>query len=294
MYWKVSPFKQWGMVLCLLCLSWGASGVAAESGEGPRFHVYTQGSTKADVDDGGSYSRTRTAVSVGYKQFTLSYVRSDYNWSDTGSVALGRAGGRTPWEHLHRVALDGRFQGFLTDRIGWFAGATLVSGFEEELSDSFSAVGRGGLSFALHPEFNVRVGALGIASPVHPILVPLLELDWRTPEDYGFSAEFGLPSGSVRYRFNDAVAARVSGYWNRALHRLSDDSPVARKGYVEESNITTGAYLDMTPLAGLTLTLGAEVEAWRVLRIYDEHGDKLSRTQVDPSLGGVLRIGYNF
>ena len=243
---------------------------------------------------GGEYSRTRTSVSAGYKWFTLSYLRSDYDWNQTNKVALGRDKGNKPWDHLHRLALDAKFDGWLTDNLGWFAGGTLVSGFETELSDSFSLIGRGGFSFALNPELNLRLGAIGALSPVHPMLIPLVELDWRHPADFGFSGNLGLPESSLRYRFNPMLAARASAYWSRTLHRLSDDSSVARKGYLEESGITTGAYLDFTFIESLNLTLGAELETWRELRIYNDDGDKLTKTDVDPSLGAVLRVGYSF
>lgn len=68
----------------------------------------------------------------------------------------------------------------------------------------------------------------------------------------------------------------------------------AGKGYVEESGYTGGAYLDITPLADLKLTVGAELLFDRQLRLYDKGGDEFSKTDVDRALGAVLRASYSF
>lgn len=265
----------------------------AAPGEDVRLNVNTQVVGKGDVDGGGRYSRTDTNVTAGYKWFTFSYHRSDYDWSDTGRMAFSKRSGK-PWDALQRLAFDAKADGQLSDSMGWFVGGTVVSAFEDEMKDSFSFLGRGGLSIVLTSEWSMKLGAIGLLSPVHPMLIPMLQLDWRDARDWGFSGTIGMPASTLRYRFNDVVGTRLTGYWSRDLYRLADDSTVERKGYVEESGITVGAYLDVTPLSGLTLTAGAEVQADRELRIYDRDGDKLSKNGVDSSLGGVLRLNYAF
>lgn len=286
--------RLWPFLALLLALLWLFPSPARTEGGGPRFHFSGQTFSKADVDGGGTYSRTQTRASVGYQWLTLAYTRSDYDWSHTKKAFLGKSRGGTPWDRLQRVAVDASFRGEWTDSVGWFAGGTLVSGFEEQLSDSFSIVGRGGLSWMVNFDLTLRIGAIGSAAPVHSLLIPLIEIDWRDPADYGFSAHLGVPASSLSYRFNDLLAARAAVSWNRELYRLADDSSVARKGYVEDSGFTTGAYLDLTPLGGLTVTVGAELLANRSLRIYDHNGDRLSKTDVDNALGAVFRVGYNF
>ena len=92
----------------------------------------------------------------------------------------------------------------------------------------------------------------------------------------------------------DRLAARVAAKWDRDIYRLSNDSSVAGKGYVEESGYTGGAYLDITPIADLKLTVGAELLFDRQLRLYDKGGDEFSKTDVDRALGAVLRASYSF
>ena len=74
-------FRGFTVAACLMVLA--AFGMPDTSwaweSDGPRFNIYTQGYEKADVDEGGSYSKTETGVSAGYKWFTLAYKRSDFS-----------------------------------------------------------------------------------------------------------------------------------------------------------------------------------------------------------------------
>ena len=268
-----------------------AGGTGFAPCDGPRFNVYTQGYGRADTDDGGSYSKVESGVTVGYKWLTFSYTRTKYDWSDSKSVKFSDG---EPWDELNRLALDASFDGYVNEWISWFASGTLISAFEDQIWDSFSFVPRGGLKFTPAYDWSVRVGAAGFISPVRPIILPLVGVEWRNELDYGLSASVGFPATRVQYRFNDVVSTRLAARWSRDIYRLSNDSSVAKKGYVEESGYTGGAYLDITPLDRLKLTVGAEVLFDRELRLYDKGGDEFTKTDVDPSLGAVFRIGYSF
>ena len=287
-------FKGFTVAACLMALAMFAmpgTSLAWES-DGPRFSIYTQGYEKADVDEGGSYSKTETGVSAGYKWFTLAYKRSDYSWSHSDSVNFSRKG--APWDQLNKLTLDASFNGSLSESVSWFAGGSIVSGFEDQIWDSFTFAPRGGLTFSPNYDFKFHIGAAGLISPVRPLVLPMVGAEWRNEHDYGLSAIVGFPGTRVQYRFNDLLAARVAAKWERDIYRLSNDSSVAEKGYVEESGYTGGAYLDITPLADLKFTVGAELLFDRQLRLYDKGGDEFSKTDVDRSLGAVLRASYSF
>ena len=80
---------------------------------------------------------------------------------------------------------------------------------------------------------------------------------------------------------------------DRDIYRLSNEQR-RRKGYVEESGYTGRRGLDITPIADLKLTVGAELLFDRQLRLYDKGGDEFSKTDVDRALGAVLRASYSF
>ena len=279
------------LALAFLAFAVPRAGLAYE-GDGPRFGFNTQTYSKADVDSGGKYSRTDMNFRAGYKWLTFAYTRSDYDWSSTGDARISK--GRNPWDTLHKLSLDAAFDGYLSESVDWFAGATLVSGFGSQVWNSFSLMPRAGLTFRATPEFKFHLGAVGIVAPAHSMLLPRVGLEWRDSYDMGLSAKLGFPATQIQYRFNEMVAARLSAKWTRDLYRLASDSSVARKGYMEEESVTSGAYLDLTPIDRLKLTVGAEMMAWRSMRVYDKDGDKMSKTDMDPSVGAVLRASYSF
>lgn len=287
-------FRGFTVAACLMVLA--AFGMPDTSwaweSDGPRFNIYTQGYEKADVDEGGSYSKTETGVSAGYKWFTLAYKRSDFSWSHSDSVNFSKKG--SPWDQLNKLTLDASFNGALGESVNWFAGGSIISGFEDQIWDSFTFAPRGGLTFSPTYDLKFHVGAAGLISPVRPLVMPIVGAEWRNEHDYGLSGIIGFPGTRVQYRFNDLLAARVAAKWDRDIYRLSNDSSVAGKGYVEESGYTGGAYLDITPLADLKLTVGAELLFDRQLRLYDKGGDEFSKTDVDRALGAVLRASYSF
>ncbi len=264
----------------------------AYGNDGPSFGFNTQTYSSADVDNGGKFSRTDMNFRVGYKWLTLAYTRSDYDWSDTGDAHISK--GRNPWDTLHKISLDAHFDGYLSESVNWFAGMSVLSGFETQIWNSFSLAPRAGLSFRATPDLKLHLGAVGLVAPAHSMLLPLAGLEWRDTRDMGLSAKLGFPATQIQYRFNEMLAARLAARWTRDLYRLSNDSSVARKGYAEEESVTSGAYLDITPLDQLRLTVGAELMAWRSLRIYDKDGDKMSKTDMDPSVGAVFRASYSF
>lgn len=269
--------------------------VGAQAEDAPvRFDIFTQGYGKAEVDNrGGEFSVVNTNIMAGYKWFTFNYSRSEYDWEHSSALPFGKKQGE-PWKTLHNLAFDAKTGGQLTDTVGWFAGGTLTSGFESEIANSFSLGGRGGLTWEVNEDFRIRAGGIGLLSPAHAMLLPLIGLDWRNELDAGFSATIGAPLTALRYRLNPVVSTRLSSYWSRSLYRLANDSSVSKEGYLEDSGLTTGAYVDITPLDGLKLTVGAEVLSERYIRLFDDNGDRLSKYRVDSSLGGVLRLKYSF
>ena len=152
-------FRGFTVAACLMVLA--AFGMPDTSwaweSDGPRFNIYTQGYGKADVDEGGSYSKTETGVSAGYKWFTLAYKRSDFSWSHSDSVNFSKKG--SPWDQLNKLTLDASFNGALGESVNWFAGGSIISGFEDQIWDSFMFASRRlDLLAHLRPEIPCRRG----------------------------------------------------------------------------------------------------------------------------------------
>lgn len=111
--------------------------------------------------------RRKPGVSAGYKWFTLAYKRSDFSWSHSDSVNFSKKG--SPWDQLNKLTLDASFNGALGESVNWFAGGSIISGFEDQIWDSFTFAPRGGLTFSPTYDLKFHVGAAGLISPVRPL-----------------------------------------------------------------------------------------------------------------------------
>lgn len=247
---------------------------------------------EADVDGGGAVSVTETGANLRYRWFSIDYLNRSYDWSDTAGHSLSR--GSDPWEQLHLLRLRADIAeqlGF--GGLGWFAGAGLTAGWEEEMDDAWGVSGTAGLTWAVG---GVRLRG-GVAASLHPVgtqLMPLAAADWGNQRDMGFSATVGIPETMLRYRTSDLLSFRAGGRLQGDTYRLANDSPVEREGYMKSSSLTLGGYIDLTPLDDLTLTLGAEYLTRREMTVYDNDGDKKDTYDVDDAPALFLRLHYGF
>lgn len=247
---------------------------------------------EADMDDGGSVSVTETGASLRYRWFGIDYLNRRYDWADTSDLPFGH--GSDPWEQLHLLRLRAEISDQLGfGGLGWFAGAGLTAGWEEEMDDAWGVSGTAGLTWAVG---GVRLrGGVGVSA--HPIGVramPVAAADWGNQRDLGFSATVGIPETMLRYRTSDIFSFRLGGRMDGGTYRLADDSPVEREGYMKTSSLTLGGYIDVTPLDDLTLTLGAEYLTRREMTVYNSDGEKKDSYDVDDAPALFLRLRYGF
>ena len=247
---------------------------------------------EADMDDGGSVAVTEAGASLRYRWFGIDYLNRRYDWSDTASLPFGN--GSDPWEQLHMLRLRADIAeqlGF--GGLGWFAGAGLTAGWEEEMDDAWGLSGSAGLTWAVG---GVRLRG-GVAASAHPVgtrLLPLVVADWGNQRDLGFSATVGFPETMLRYRSSDMFSFRAGGRMEGNTYRLADDSPVQREGYMRTSSVTLGGYIDITPLEDLTLTVGAESLTRQEMRVYNSDGDEGDTYDLDDAPALFLRLSYGF
>ena len=103
--------------------------------------------------------RRKPAYPPDTNGFTLAYKRSDFSWSHSDSVNFSKKGLTVgPAEQ----ADAGRFvHGALGESVNWFAGGSIISGFEDRIWDSFTFAPRGGLTFSPTYDLKFHVGAAG-------------------------------------------------------------------------------------------------------------------------------------
>ncbi|WMW67189.1 hypothetical protein [Nitratidesulfovibrio liaohensis] len=279
-----------GPLLILALLLAAPAAHAADNDFSATFTGRTIG--QADMDDGGSVAVTEAGASLRYSWFGIDYLNRRYDWSGTASLPFGN--GSDPWEQLHMLRLRADIAeqlGF--GGLGWFAGAGLTAGWEEEMDDAWGLSGSAGLTWAVGG-VRLRGGVAAFAHPVGTRLLPLVAADWGNQRDLGFSATVGFPETMLRYRSSDMFSFRAGGRVEGNTYRLADDSPVQREGYMKTSSVTLGGYIDITPLEDLTLTVGAEYLTRQEMRVYNSDGDERNTYDLDNAPALFLRLSYGF
>ncbi len=305
----MNALRFFSFFLCFFCVA------KISFADEPLRHVYTPTDNpinfslsgrfmgNADLEGyGGGYSVGEYATSLEWKKLSFTYTGRKYNWDNAYSLPFGN-GASDPWETLHKLTLGIKFDGSFENspKWGWFGGVTGISAFEDEMAGSLSAFVQGGLTYDLDGDWNTSFGVLGIFSQDDPLVLPFVRLNYRSPRDLGWSAIIGFPATYASYRFNDVVAVRAGANLSGGNYKLADDSSVVKGGYLEEQELTTGLYADITPQflgagggGSLRISIGAEYTTLRELKFYDSDYNKLMENDVDDSFGGLLRVQYTF
>ena len=98
----------------------------------------------------------------------------------------------------------------------------------------------------------------------------------------------------AQYRFNDlfALNGKVTAVpVNQDIYQLSDDSSVARKGYLAEESAEANIGVTITPMQAFSITAGVGVKFDHEYKIYNKYGDEIRSYETDPS--GQAYIGFN-
>ena len=281
-------------ILALLLLPSLSS--AADSPDGPYVRAKGGIAARSDFKDDGSYKSETAGFDAGWKWFYLEYTHTSYHWKDYKGMRFSR--GHKPWRDLDLIKLGGRVDGQIdgVDRLGWFWDGGLTMGWEDEMRSSFGLAGSGGVTYQFTPELT---GKVGIWAMVHPALIrflPVASLDWNKAGDPGASATLGFPETMFRYRMEQGVTFRAGAKADLGddTYRLADDSHVYRKGYISSTGLTTGAYVDISPLPGLTATVGLEYDIERKYEIRSNNGNKKQTLDVENTPSLQFSLGYRF
>ena len=291
---RMGLLKKTGISLFLCFLM--VAGAQARDDDGVRARAWGGTVLKADLDGhSGGYGVVNSGVSLGWRWFTLTYNNNHYSWNNVDRLPLGDKRS-DPWDSLNNLDFDATFDGNFTGNLGWFAGANVYSGWEKDISDSFGAGGRLGISYKLGQNWRLRLGAFLLYHPIGVQGWPIVGLSWQPPgsEKQGLSFSIGSPATMVQYRFTPVVALRAGAHYQYGVYRLANDSAVYEQGYVMPRSVVAGLYVDVTPLQGLSLVAGVEGNLWRDIALYDDDGDKVEDWDVDSAMGFVLRLNYGF
>lgn len=288
-----------------LLLSCMVTVCSAESGDAPSDSIFTPVSIKASGNaianadfstSGGSARVTSGQLRLRAGDFSLRYERNQYSWDDVNRLNFGN-GVDDPWKSFTRLRLGYDHDGEISEDWLYSVGIAGTSSFEKDMSGSYGAALRGGATYLFNENWAATFGAAVFINNVRTSLTPYLGISYENfdKDGSGLFMTLGAPSTEAGYAFSEDARLYVSFDMNENTYRLSDDSAVVRKGYMESSSMKAGLYYDWDFADSWSLSLGPEIHFNREMRLYDRKGKRTGGTiKQDNALGGGLQIGYTF
>ncbi|MDR3640483.1 MAG: hypothetical protein P4L39_04090 [Humidesulfovibrio sp.] len=271
-----------------------APGVLKAEDLSPTVSVEGQYTGRGNVrNDQGAVAISTVSVVASMLPVTVEYDVSKYDWHNIRRLPFGDKQ-HEPWDTLHLLSFTFDYARNISGSWGVFGEAVAFSGYEEELSGSLGLNLTGGLSYEFGPGLKLNVGATGLFHRVHSRPMPVVRLDLNQDARQGFSASLGFPENTVAYRFDKTYALRLAQTFDDTIYRLADDNSIGHKAYLESVGVTSGLYLDYTPLPGLTGTIGAQYVLHREFSTYNTNGNKLDTFSLSNAPGGLMHLEYKF
>ena len=255
------------------------------------------------LDDGGNYDASRFSIqaSQGYAwdprtsvSLSLGYSFDGYSFSgDTGLAAA------EPWENIHTVSLGLPLRWGIGDKWAAFLIPTVRSTGESGASFDRSITGGGfaGVAYRFGPRLTIGPG-VGVISQIEddPTIFPILIINWKISDSLSFETGGGLgatlgPGLQFAYQLNSKWRFTVGGRYESLRFRLDNNGRIP-DGVGEDKSF---------PLfAGCTYSWGFQksvgivggVELGGELRLEDEDGNRIDKTEYDP--GAFIGLTFNF
>ncbi len=258
---------------------------------------------EADTDDGDasvSVFRAGGGVSAGWSatealdlSFGVSYDYSNYDFEATPDI-LAPILEDDPFDEFHLVSFSGsgRYQldtswsvllgGFA--RAGWESGA--------DTADAWTGGGYGAVGFELGETLALGFG-VG-ATTQHeddPFVFPLITIQWQITER--LRLENQRLGARLTYTATDEFDLYARIEYTRREYRL-DDHPAIGDGVFRDERLPVGLGAEWRPIGGLSVALEAGAMVFTRIKFFDDDGDRVESTQVDPAAYLLLRLEYTF
>ncbi|MEF3696335.1 hypothetical protein [Desulfolutivibrio sp.] len=221
--------------------------------------------------------------------FDAGYTGSHYLFSKTGNLPFA---GRKPFEQLHRLEAGVTVRGDLWGNVTGFAGLRGSLGFERDPGRGYEGTVLAGLAFPLGGSWTMTLG--GGASINSVEIQPAAMLGFRYDAGGAFAADLGFPRTEITWRGGQWWSLRLTGSLESGFYGLASDNPVVPDGYVSMLSPQGGLWLDLRPLDGLAVSLGALYSLPGTMSLYRESGSRLKQLDIGGAPGGGLRLRYEF
>jgi hypothetical protein len=251
--------------------------------------------SRADVQDSDAdVSVTGLKGLVEYKDFSFSYERLDYSWSDSEKLPFGN-GESSPWDILHALSMRYSRHGSINSNWKYFVGGAASSAFEEQMQNSYGFGVFSGATYIYSPTLQFTLGTGFVHHEIQTKAVPVVGISWNQGAAEGLSVAIGFPDTSLSYRFNPQWKARSRILqFDQGVYRLADDSTVEEKGFLEKQDLVTDLEIEYSPIKTLSIIAGVQYFFKRELTFHDDNDDHEQTFDLDNAWGGVLSVSHNF
>ena len=233
----------------------------------------------------------RTSVSLSFGAGV-----SNYDFSSEATIE-----GEQPWEQIedYRVSLPVRFSP--TERTDVIIIPSLRSYKEADatLSDGRTEGALAGISWRINDSLSIGPGfgwftQLGGGSEAFPILV----IDWKITEKLRLNTGSGLaasqgPGLTLSYALTDSWNIGLSGRYERTRFAL-EDRPGRSGGFGQEKSLPLVLQATWAPDPGLSFSVLAGAEFEGSLRLEDDQGERLARSEFDVAPVAGLAFSARF
>lgn len=263
-----------------------AKGVRVEGGASYVAPAAVKGARMAAWREEGkvSYDTGHVAVDVGY-------AGTAYDFSRVGRLPFG---GEAPFDALHRWDAGVTVKGGLWQGGSGFVGLRGSLGYERDPGDGLGVSGLAGLIVPLGSQWAITAGGGVSYDRVQTRFVPVASLRYTCAAVPELTADIGFPRTEVAWRGGSWWGLRLTGGVEGGTYKLADDSPVAPDGYVSLFSARAGAWVDVQPAPGLSVSLGALYALPGTMTFYRDSGSRIKQYDVGGAPGGAAQLRYEF
>ncbi len=261
--------------------------------------------SSTSLDSGGDMSAGRVFVSGGLGRVfarrwrvgaALGYGEDHYDFS--GSSGFG---GLDPWNRIREFRISVPLQYFANEH--WTVYAIPSLRYNAESGASLNDGRNGGLiagaAYKVSDTLSIGPG-LGIFSEIEDStsLFPILVIDWKITDTLsletggGFAASRG-PGLQLKWHYSPHWQFALGGRYEKTRFRLDDSGP-APDGVGQDKAFPLFALAEFAVSSDITLSLLGGVELGATLRLEDESGDLISKSDLStaPFFGATLKVKF--
>lgn len=262
-----------------------------------------------NVDGGGEVSSHFFHLSGGVPLYnndddvfialTAAYHLNSYNFSD------GPAGsfvGLNPWDDIHTARLGAFIRWNISDKWQFFGIPTLRSTGESgaNFGDSLSGGALLGASYKVSDSLTIGPG-FGYLTQIEDSasIFPILVIDWQFCDNLSLTTGpiIGASQGpglAIKWQIQDKLRFTFGARSERVRFRLDDSLTGAKQGIGEDNSIPVFGILTWQATDHLQTSLIAGVGIANDMLLDDANGNRITRSDYDPSPFLGINLGYNF